>query len=84
MVAGRLHEQFIAVPGGTKYVAKVVVGLDTPVVRWLNPILRKVAGFSDASGMRWFRHNVEEVGNLQFFLPQLYRERTGAAATQAA
>lgn len=30
------------------------------------------ARLADEMGRAWLRHNVVEVGNLQFFLPQLY------------
>jgi hypothetical protein len=33
--------------------------------------------FDAAHGLAWLRHNVEEVGLLEHFLPALYRQETG-------
>jgi len=32
--------------------------------------------FPDDKARAWLRHNVEEVGNFEFFLPALYAEET--------
>jgi hypothetical protein len=34
--------------------------------------------FTPAMGQAWFKHNVEEVGNFEFFLPGLYTEKAEA------
>jgi hypothetical protein len=31
--------------------------------------------FSEEMGRAWLTHNVEEVGNFQYFLPALYEEQ---------
>jgi hypothetical protein len=33
--------------------------------------------FTEAMGRAWLKHNVEEVGNLEFFLPALYAAHVG-------
>lgn len=33
--------------------------------------------FTPAQGKAWLRHNIEEVGMLENFLPDLYRSETG-------
>lgn len=67
----RMEYVFEAVPGGTRYANRLIVGVPTPL---LGPFNRHVTPrlFSDAQGRRWLRHNVEEVGNLERFLPALY------------
>ena len=71
---GNLRHTFTPVEGGTLYESKLVLGVDTPVIRVLvNPIVRNVR-MSDEQSKAWFTHNVEEVGNFQFFLPELYAE----------
>lgn len=69
----RLHEQFVAVSEGTQYNVTMTVGLGswvgrTGLTRLLNDKL-----FPAEQRRAWLKHNVEEVGNLQFFLPDLYR-----------
>ncbi len=44
-----------------------------PLVR---PLVRRF-GFSNEKGRAWFRHNVEEVGMFENFLPELYHTETG-------
>ena len=38
----------------------------------LNALVRAFA-FDEKRGRAWIRHNIEEVGNFESFLPQLYR-----------
>jgi hypothetical protein len=75
-IAGReaatMEYRFTAVPTGTLYENELVVGGDgtTLVGRLINFARPRL--FSDAMGHAWLTHNVEEVGNLQFFLPEYY------------
>ena len=71
---GRLRHTFTAVEGGTLYESKLVLGLDVPVVRVLANALIRNFLMTDDQAKGWFVHNVEEVGNFQFFLPDLYAE----------
>ena len=74
MTLGNLRHTFTAVEGGTRYESKLILGTDVPVVRVLvNPVVRNFQ-MSDEQARAWFTHNVEEVGNFQFFLPDLYAE----------
>lgn len=72
---------FTRVESGTRYDNSLTVGIEKPApLRLLNGALKALV-FSEAMGRAWLRHNVEEVGNLQFFLPALYaseRDRTRA------
>ena len=44
--------------------------------RGITPLLQRWH-FDRARGLAWLRHNIEEVGQLERFLPRLYREETG-------
>lgn len=61
---------FERVRGGTQYTNSMTVGLASRVARPLNELLRARL-FTEAHGRAWLKHNVEEVGNFEFFLPQL-------------
>jgi hypothetical protein len=37
-------------------------------------------GFNAARGNAWLRHNIEEVGLFEHFLPDLYRQEAGIGA----
>lgn len=68
----RMEYSFRPVDGGTLYENCLIVGVKVPVVRRVfNRVVRPLV-LSDAMGRAWLLHNVEEVGNLQFFLPELY------------
>jgi hypothetical protein len=69
-----LRHTFTAVPEGTLYRSRLVVGSTAPVVgRLVNSLARKRL-FTPELAHAWIKHNVEEVGNFQFFLPKLYAE----------
>jgi hypothetical protein len=63
--------------GGTRYENSLTVGVTWPGLgRALNAIALPRA-MDEAKGRAWPRHNVEEVGNFQFFLPDLYAREHG-------
>jgi hypothetical protein len=71
----RLEHRFTPVPGGTLYESRMHVGTKAVPVRFLvNPLIRRRV-FTEAKGRAWLKHNVEEVGNLESFLPALYASR---------
>lgn len=72
----RMEYAFRAVPGGTQYDNCLVFGLRHPAYVHVRPLAKWLA-FPDAKGETWIRHNVEEVGMLEKFLPELYRSETG-------
>lgn len=76
-VAGRrvahLQYRFVPVAGGTRYEDSLTVGIESGMFGAMFNRLVRPAYFSEDMGRAWLLHNVEEVGNLQFFLPDLYR-----------
>jgi hypothetical protein len=52
-----------------------VIGADWPIVGpWVNALLRRTT-YSEPMLREWQRHQVEEVGLLPHFLPDLYEQR---------
>lgn len=72
----RMEYTFREVPGGTLYENCLVFGLRGRAGRVLGPLLERVA-FPPGKGETWLRHNIEEVGMFEHFLPALYRQETG-------
>jgi hypothetical protein len=67
-----LEHWFEPVEDGTRYRSRMELGADTRFGRLLfNRLLRPMV-FSDLMGPAWLKHNVEEVGNFEHFLPELY------------
>ena len=76
----RLEHRFTAAPGGTQYESKMHVGTRAVPARFVvNPLIRRRV-FTGAMGRAWLKHNVEEVGNLEFFLPALYAAHAGRSS----
>ncbi len=67
----RADYAFERVRGGTRYVNAITFGLEGRVFRPLNDRLVR-AVFPEARGRAWLLHNVEEVGNWERFLPELF------------
>ena len=63
-----LEHQFIPEQNGTRYESRLMIGVDSA----LCPLF---IGYVMARA--WLKHNVEEVGNFEFFLPALYRVSNG-------
>jgi hypothetical protein len=73
----RLEHSFTAVPRGTLYESRMRVGTRGFVVQQpVNWVIRRRI-FTESMGRAWLKHNVEEVGNLEFFLPALYAAQAG-------
>ncbi|HET9906409.1 MAG TPA: hypothetical protein VFQ23_07205 [Anaerolineales bacterium] len=69
-----LEHQFFAVPNGTRYESRLLIGLDSTTGKWFNSIIRPLfIGYEMAKA--WLKHNIEEVGNFEFFLPELYEKQ---------
>ena len=62
---------FERVAEGTKYRNSLTFGVKGRLGRVVNPLLRKLF-FDRKRGAAWIKHNVEEVGNFEFFLPALF------------
>jgi hypothetical protein len=71
---GRLTHNFTQKETGTLYESRLVIGTNAPVIGSLITALAKKKGFDAAARKAWLQHNIEEVGNFQFFLPQVYAE----------
>jgi hypothetical protein len=73
--------QFSETPDGTFYRNSLTIGAAGLLGRVVNPLIRRFA-FDEARGRAWIRHNVEEVGNLESFLPQLYASEVPRSKTR--
>ncbi len=73
----RMDYAFEAVEPGTRYRNSLTIGADGFAGRMINPVIRALV-FDEARGRAWIKHNVEEVGNFEAFLPQLYAAEAGA------
>ena len=70
-----LQHDFYVAPTGVRYESCLMVGRDSMMGRMLlNRRLLPWLVMSDDMGRAWLRHNVEEVGNLEQFLPALYEQ----------
>lgn len=69
----RLEHRFRPVEDGTRYESELVVGTDWPLLGGPVNALLTTCVFTEDVGRAWIKHNVEEVGNFEFFLPDLYR-----------
>lgn len=72
----RMEYTFRRVPGGTLFENCLVFGATGRAGRWLRPLIQRIA-FPAGKGEAWLRHNIEEVGLFEHFLPALYRAETG-------
>jgi DAPG hydrolase PhiG domain len=71
----RLENEFQTEPAGARYVSRMTIGDTTPLGRRiLNRIAHRRA-FPPKRIEPWIRHHIEEIGNLEHFLPDLVRER---------
>jgi len=69
-----LEHQFIPVGNGTQYESRLLIGLDSEMGRlFVNPIIRPLF-IGEKMARAWLKHNVEEVGNLENFLPELFEK----------
>lgn len=80
VVVARMDYTFTKVGGGTLYENSLTVGVP---MRAVNAAILRFA-FPDRRGEAWMRHNVEEVGYFEHFLPELFeRSQAGAGAERA-
>lgn len=71
----RLEHTFTSVQGGVCDENSLTFGPNIPLMRnWFNMVIRPRV-FPDDQARAWFKHNGEEMGNLEFFLPELYAKR---------
>lgn len=72
----RMEYTFTPVEGGTLYENCLIVGGASGWRRWITPLIERFA-FTPEQGLAWLRHNIEEVGLFERFLPGLYEKETG-------
>lgn len=71
----RLENDFSDVPHGAEYHTTLTIGDDTPLARaFLNRVAHRRA-FPEARIGPWVTHHIEEIGNLEHFLPRLHAEQ---------
>lgn len=75
-----LEYAFTPVTGGTFYENSITFGPESPLARALVNRFVRPRMFPDDKARAWLRHNVEEVGNFEFFLPELYARCTRGEA----
>lgn len=74
----RLAHRFTALDEATQYDSVLEVGLDAPVLgRLMNRSVLRLR-FPEQMGRAWIVHNIEEVGQLENFLPALHAARARA------
>jgi len=67
-----LEHHFIPVVNGTQYESRLLIGMDSEIGRlFVNQIIRPMF-IGEEMARAWVKHNVEEVGNFELFLPALY------------
>ena len=72
--------EFKETSAGTFYRNSLSVGAPGILGRLVNPLIRRCV-FDEARGHAWIKHNIEEVGNFESFLPQLYAAEVGAESS---
>lgn len=72
-----LEHWFAPVEGGTRYRSRMELGSDTAFGRLVFNRLIRPTVFGDLMGPAWLKHDVEEVGNFEHFLPRLYSDQDG-------
>jgi len=70
-----MDEAFEEIPEGMRYAVTMTLGSTVPVLSTITRLVRKHVLSTKLAA--WYRHNVEEVGNLPHFLPELYAEHAG-------
>lgn len=73
----RLEHTFTPVPAGTLYESRMHVGTKAVLARFFVNRWIRWRLFTEAMSRAWLKHNVEEVGNFEHFLPALYAARAG-------
>lgn len=73
----RLNHDFQAVSDGTRYSSTLTIGVAVPgISKLVNAVVHRLM-FTEAMGRAWLKHNIEEVGLLEYFLPGLYTGSRG-------
>ena len=79
----KMDYSFEPAANGTRYRNSLTVGVPGPAGRLLNPLIQRFV-FDEQRGRAWIKHNIEEVGNFEAFLPALYAANVEEAAALVA
>jgi hypothetical protein len=71
----RLENEFESSNGAARYVTRMTLGDDTLPGRLLLNRVARTRALPPAKLERWIRHHIEEIGNLEHFLPTLFDAR---------
>ncbi len=74
----RMENEFLTSKAGARYVTQLTLGEDTLAGRLMLNRMARERALPPAKLERWIRHHVEEVGNLENFLPELFEARAEA------
>lgn len=70
-----LEHEFVPVGSdSTQYNSHMIVGSGSLFGKYIFNLLIRPKIFTEQMGRSWLKHNVEEVGNFEFFLPELYKK----------
>jgi hypothetical protein len=71
----QLRHEFEDISSGVRYRSRMVVGAERGLLKQLINRVIVPRNFGPGKANTWFRHNIEEVGCFEQFLPELYAER---------
>lgn len=75
----KIEHLFTKTTTGTQYQVTSLIGSDLPIIGPVINLIIRYKLFPDPMIKQWIRHQVEEVSNLNIFLPKLYHaEKKGA------
>jgi hypothetical protein len=69
-----LDYQFFAHPQGTRYEWRPLIGVDSAIGKHIVNRFVRPLFIGEEMARAWLKHNVEEVGNFENFLPALFRK----------
>ena len=73
----QMDYEFKETDEGTVYRNSLTVGAQGIFGKLVNWVIRTLV-FDEARGRAWIKHNIEEVGNFESFLPKLYAVEAGS------
>lgn len=72
----KLLHRFRDVEGGLEYKSRMVIGMEKGILKnYVNNVVIPKK-FSEEKADKWLKHNVEEVGCFENFLPELYAKKS--------
>jgi hypothetical protein len=77
---GTIEHHFEPKEDGTLYRVKTILGSDAPVIGRILSLYIRTKQFPPEVVQEWIRHQVEEVGSLSHFLPELFHEQVKTAS----